>query len=262
MSKNPFDNFVESIERYSNYEYHICLNCIIPLIENWGVNLMGSNVLDLGCGGGGYSIAITEYGANCFGIDKKLENIKFAEGFANKKNLEVEFLHGDILELRDFDKKFDLILLLEVLEHLIRTDKIEIVLLWCKDHLSNSGKVFISFPPWYNPFAGHQAGWPQIRFMPWYHLYPTQFKKLLAPTQYQRYLEFSRELNRLTITEFEEIVTKVGLSIHYRTLYHIRPEYYWRYGIPAVKSSEFLSRFRLIKEITTTGAYYLLSNQF
>jgi 2-polyprenyl-3-methyl-5-hydroxy-6-metoxy-1,4-benzoquinol methylase len=164
---NPYKNpFGGSPERRAGYEYRLTLDCILPLLESWDIDVRGKRVLDLGCGSGGLLVALAENGARGTGVDLKEERIIEAQRMARQHSVEVQFLAGDVLTMDCFEKPFDLVILSEVVEHLIYRSEVEALLFWCWKNLNFSGNVYVSFPPWFGPFAGHQAGWPGIRYIP------------------------------------------------------------------------------------------------
>jgi SAM-dependent methyltransferase len=252
------DPFGGSPERLAQYEYRLALDLTLPFLDGWGVGVHGKRVLDLGCGAGGLSVALAETGAQCVGVDLQEELIAAALQMAAEHGVAVRFLVGDILTMGSLGK-FDLVILSEVVEHLVTLSNVEALIRWCREHLAPQGTLYVSFPPWLNPFAGHQAGWPRIRFIPWYHLLPERLKRLLAPEEAPDYLRYSEEFNHLTVGAFEKTVRQVGLTIDRRELYLLRPEYYYRYGIPALRLP-FLAGVPLVQEVATMGAYYLLGN--
>ena len=65
--------------------------------------VQGKEIIELGCGGGQCSIALTKKGAKCTGIDLSEEQIKFAKNLAKKNDVTVNFLQGDIENLSMFD---------------------------------------------------------------------------------------------------------------------------------------------------------------
>ena len=80
-------------------------------------NLNNIKILDVGCGGGLVSEGLSKIGATVTGIDFIKENIKIAKMHAKKNNLKINY------SVKDFEKekitsKYDVIIILEVLEHL------------------------------------------------------------------------------------------------------------------------------------------------
>ena len=80
-------------------------------------NLNNTKVLDIGCGGGLVSEGLSKIGATVTGIDFIKENIKVAKMHAKKNNLEIDYFVKDF-EKEKITSKYDVIIILEVLEHL------------------------------------------------------------------------------------------------------------------------------------------------
>jgi 2-polyprenyl-6-hydroxyphenyl methylase/3-demethylubiquinone-9 3-methyltransferase len=80
-------------------------------------HLKGLSVLDVGCGGGLISEPIAKMGANVTGIDASDRNIKIASIHAEKENLEINYQFKTAEELVTEKKKFDVVLAMEILEH-------------------------------------------------------------------------------------------------------------------------------------------------
>ncbi len=57
MTDNPYRNPMGSPERRAQYEYHLAFDCILPLMIQWGIDIKGMRVLDMGCGDGGLALA-------------------------------------------------------------------------------------------------------------------------------------------------------------------------------------------------------------
>ncbi len=97
-------------------------------------------ILDLGCGGGLTCEPLARLGASVTGVDFVEENIKVAKKHAIQSNLNINYFHNDI-ESIVIKKKYDLILILEVLEHL---DNWKLLIKNIKKNLKPKGKVVFS----------------------------------------------------------------------------------------------------------------------
>lgn len=76
--------------------------------------LKGKKVLDIGCGGGLVSEPLCRLGANVTGIDVQERLIEIAQAHAKEQNLNITY---KCTELDNMKGKFDIITLLEVVEH-------------------------------------------------------------------------------------------------------------------------------------------------
>ena len=98
--------------------------------------LSGKRILEVGCGSGGILIPFTEIGAEVVGID--FDDTYMAAGRKRGLNL----VARSVYEFES-DKKFDLIILKDVLEHL---PDLDLVLQKLKSLLSETGKIYIQVP--------------------------------------------------------------------------------------------------------------------
>jgi len=122
--KEEFNNFTKIAHEWWKPEGKFkVLHDIIPLrIEYILQNLeekkiKNLDVLDLGCGGGLTCEPLARLKANVTGIDFIKQNIEIAKKHAYNANLKINYIHND-LEAITINKKFDLIIMMEVLEHL------------------------------------------------------------------------------------------------------------------------------------------------
>lgn len=79
--------------------------------------LLDLKILDVGCGGGLVSIPLAKLGAEVTGIDAGLENVKIATISAKKFAVDIRFQHQAIEQMPDPVIKFDVIVALEIIEH-------------------------------------------------------------------------------------------------------------------------------------------------
>jgi 2-polyprenyl-6-hydroxyphenyl methylase/3-demethylubiquinone-9 3-methyltransferase len=77
----------------------------------------GLHMLDIGCGGGLVSEPLTRLGAQMTGIDASSENIAIAQSHAQKMGLEIDYQAMPPEELAQSSKQYDVVLALEVIEH-------------------------------------------------------------------------------------------------------------------------------------------------
>lgn len=114
----------------------------------------GKQVLDLGCGLGVRAMAVAAAGAAATaGIDNDVEKVHRARDRAVGSGLEsVAFSVQCGTRLAFADDQFDLVLVLDVLEHL--SDPVG-VLGECARVLRPGGRVLIGFPPYRSPWGGH-----------------------------------------------------------------------------------------------------------
>ena len=100
--------------------------------------LEGMNVLDIGCGGGLISEPLARLGAKVTGIDASEKNIKVADLHAKKNKLNILYLNRSP-EQMDESEKFDLILNLEIVEHV---DDVNLYIQSCYKLLKKGGLMF------------------------------------------------------------------------------------------------------------------------
>ena len=103
-------------------------------------NIKNLNILDLGCGGGLICEPLTRLGAKVTGVDFVKENIDAAKVHAIENNLKITYLKQD-LENLNLKKKYDIIIIFEVIEHL---NNISEFIKNIKLHLKQNGNLLIS----------------------------------------------------------------------------------------------------------------------
>ena len=74
-------------------------------------------LLDIGCGGGLLSEPMAKLGANVTGLDVVEKNIKTASTHAKNHGLKINYIHSTVEKISEKDEKFDVILNMEVIEH-------------------------------------------------------------------------------------------------------------------------------------------------
>ena len=109
-------------------------------LKNKKYPLSGINVLDIGCGGGLLSEPMCRLGANVTAIDASNKNIAIANLHAKKNNLKINYLCSSPEKLKT-TKKFDVILNMEIVEHV---EDVDFFLKSCANLLKKNGLMFVA----------------------------------------------------------------------------------------------------------------------
>jgi len=102
----------KKIEKQSIHPKHRIMNYHQFFVDNISKNDV---VLDIGCGNGALTYDLAKKAKKVVGIDIEEKNIKFANKNYKRENL--KFIIGDSIKYK-FDRKFDVIILSNVLEHI------------------------------------------------------------------------------------------------------------------------------------------------
>jgi 2-polyprenyl-6-hydroxyphenyl methylase/3-demethylubiquinone-9 3-methyltransferase len=102
--------------------------------------LSGINILDIGCGGGLLSEPMSRMGANVTGIDASDKNIKIAKLHSKKNKLKINYFCSSPEKLK-IKKKFDVILNMEIVEHV---EDVDFFLKSCSKLLKKNGLMFVA----------------------------------------------------------------------------------------------------------------------
>ena len=106
--------------------------------KNKKLPLEGLKILDIGYGGGLISEPMTRLGAEVTGIDASEKNINIAKTHAKKNKLKIDYINSSP-EKFNKEKKFDIILNLEVVEHV---EDVNLYLSSCFNLLKENGIMF------------------------------------------------------------------------------------------------------------------------
>ncbi|MEC8265258.1 MAG: bifunctional 2-polyprenyl-6-hydroxyphenol methylase/3-demethylubiquinol 3-O-methyltransferase UbiG [Pseudomonadota bacterium] len=91
-------------------------------LEKDGIkNLKNLKILDIGCGGGILTEPLARLGAKVYGVDENENAIKVAINHAKRNKLKIQYKKISFENI-NFTEKFDVILCMEVLEHIDSVD--------------------------------------------------------------------------------------------------------------------------------------------
>ena len=116
------------------------------LITHFGLNSKDSdplkkiNILDIGCGGGLLCEPLKRLGAKITGIDASENNIKIAKLHAKEMNLNIDYIHCSPENFK-LKNKFDVILSMEVVEHV---SNIDLFIQNCSTLIKKNGIMFVA----------------------------------------------------------------------------------------------------------------------
>jgi len=245
-------------------QYKNTLESLIPFISRHR-QADQAWVLEIGCGEGGNLKAFADSGSICYGIDLSENKITTAHRILGeeirqgKAHLILEDIHrlSDEQELR---RKFDIVVMKDVIEHVPGKEKL---LNKIREFLRENGIVFLAFPPWYNPYGGHQQMSKSLMGkIPYFHLLPHQISSRYlqivgeSPARVKGFLEVVD--TRLTIGQFEKICRKTGYEILEKEFYLINPIYKYKFGLKPRRQLPVLRNIPVLRDFISTSVYYLI----
>jgi SAM-dependent methyltransferase len=259
ISKESWDQY------YRRYQYVLAHRYLIPLLIQWGVDLDGKRLLEVGCGDGGCGAAFHDLGCIVTMMDLDERLVSLAERFNDEKGLNIKTFAGDIFDEHGEVYKqgpFDIVMFRDVMEHLDEPDRaLEIA----ARNLSGGGVILVVFPPYYSPYGAHQQILPRKMIgpipynkLPYIQLLPHRIFSAIVGGEGAANREVQRLRGiRLTLGRFEGSADRAGFKIRRKKLYLSRPTFALRYGIPVIEAS-ILGKVPLLNELVVTAGYYLL----
>jgi SAM-dependent methyltransferase len=237
---------------------------VIPYISEL-VNIDSkTTVLEIGCAEAGNLKPFLDLGCKVTGVDISCGRIELAKQFyQNHQSREkLELICEDIYKVKTLDKKFDVIIMRDVIEHI--PDQLKFMG-FVKQFLNPEGIFFLAFPPWQNPFGGHQQICQNtiLSKMPYFHLLPNFFYKLILKLSGEdeariKELLFIKETG-ISIERFERILKLENYSVNKRTFYFINPNYETKFGLKPRKQNKIIASIPWLRDFFTTAMYYAIS---
>ncbi len=185
------------------------------LNKNKELLLKNFEILDIGCGGGLISEPMARLGGNITGIDASEKNIKIASLHSKENNLKITYLNKSPEQL-DEKEKFDIILNLEIVEHV---DNLDLYLESCYKLLKKNGLMFTAtinrtFASYIKAIIGAEY------ILRWLPIGTHDWNKFIKPEEMQKKLTDKKFLtNSIKGLEFNPVFNKwkqsENLSVNY-----------------------------------------------
>jgi len=215
-------------------------------------------ILEIGCGEGGLLDVLFKSDIEATGLELEAARVQISIG----KNPHLKIFEGDITDngiIEKFGNTFDLIIMRDVIEHI--SDRIS-TFSNIKKLLKKNGYLYITFPPKFSGFAGHQQnGISMLRYFPYLHLLPVRIIKFLGTIFNEKpgliEIVISNYNVGLTIRAFEKYYTRFNFNAIVKELFLFRPVYKLRFNISPKK----IPNIPLIREFIAFGCEYLLQKK-
>ena len=177
--------------------------------------LKGLTILDIGCGGGLIAEPMARLGASVTGIDASYKNIKVAQLHSKNNNLKINYLNKSPEQLKNFDK-FDIILNLEIVEHV---ENVDLYIKSCQKLLKKNGLMFTatlnrSLTSYIKAIIGAEY------ILRWLPIGTHDWNKFLKPEELENYLTkeklITQDISGLSFNPFTKRWKKsADLSVNY-----------------------------------------------
>lgn len=235
---------------------------VIPFLEKLKPVLSGMRVLEIGCGEGGNLKPFLERGCRVTGVDMSENKISLARSFfgALPAHLQPELICEDIYNLPSPAEKFDLVLMRDVIEHIHEQKRF---MSFVRQFMHHDSLFFLAFPPWQNPFGGHQQVCRNkiLSVLPYYHLLPVPLYRtfLRIAGESRATIDNLLEIKEtgLSIERFRKIIT--GYRVEAEKFFLVNPNYEVKFGLKPVPQCRWISGIPYVRDILSTSAYYILS---
>lgn len=145
--------------------------------------IKNKTILDIGCGGGLISTPLARLGGKVTGIDADKQAITVAKQHSKAQGLDIDFIHGAAENLVAEGRKFDVVMALEVIEHV---DNPDLFVKLCSQLVKPNGIIVFSTlnRTWKSYALGIIAA---ERILRWVPVGTHDWKKFIKPSELARY---------------------------------------------------------------------------
>ena len=231
---------------------------IIPYFKKHLPAFEKMNILEIGCAEGGLLAVLDEMGMRVTGLEIEASRVEIAK----KNNDKLKIFVGDITDhqiSRTIADTFDLIIMRDTIEHIPDRDSTFANL---RKLLNPGGYVYVTFPPRFSGFAGHQQNAKSIlRIIPFLHLLPAFIIRGLGNlfSENQKLIDhvIQNYHDGLSIRKFSSFYKRFDFTPVVRDHFLFRPVYQVRFKI---KPRRF-PNVPLLREFFAFGCEYLLQKK-
>ncbi len=218
-------------------------------------NFSSLKILEIGCAEAGLVHYLHSMNIDVSGIELSEARVNIAL----EKNPELNIIVGDITDPKivgKINRKFDLIILRDVIEHIeARENMFENIL----NLLNAGGYLYVTFPPKFSAFAGHQQnGKSLLKYLPFIHLLPDFLIRFLGnlfnEQDYMIRTIIGNYKNGLTIRGFVDYCNSFHLKFIVKELFLIRPVYKIKFNLKPLR----MPWIPVLGEFLATGCECLL----
>lgn len=249
---------------YWGYMYDLSYDYMLDYLERRGVRIRGSRIIEIGAAEGGNLCAMAQRGAaELVGTDIAEVRLDSARAIADILGVDIHYTSHDIIyqgQPEEWVGHFDLALLRDVIEHL---DDAETALRNIGHLLRPGGSLYVTFPPWYSPFGGHQQLlMNRASKIPFVHVLPERlFRKALEGGRANDVVEVDRLRDiRMTTTKFRDAAKAAGFTIADEQLFFLRPVFKSKFGLPAI-GANLIRHIPGLRDVMALEAGYLLRKE-
>lgn len=231
---------------------------LIPYFEKNIPNFYECKILEVGCAEGGFVKYLHDKGMKVKGLELEQSRVDIA----NEKAPELGIIQGDITDnslTGKLGEKYDLIVMRDVIEHVPDRDAAFKNL---NSLLNDNGYLFVTFPPRFSGFAGHQQNGKSIfRYIPYLHLLPGFIIRFMGNTLNESEKLINHVIENykigLSINKFVHLYKKYNFEVVVKDLFLFRPIYKIRFGVNTIK----IPGIPLLQEFLAFGCECLLKKK-
>ncbi len=252
-------------QQYYREQEYTTVHYVIPFISNHLTIDSRIKILEIGCGEGGNLKPFLDRGCRVTGVDIAQHRIDTArEFFSNHPQKDkLTLVAEDIYKAGEtIDHDFDLIILRDVIEHIPSQQRFMAML---KGYIGPGGMVFFAFPPWQNPFGGHQQICKSkvLSKLPYFHLLPAGLYRavLRLAGEPDDKIQCLMDIKNtgISIDRFLRILKRENYYILEQTLFIINPNYYIKFGLKPLRQLPFISMLAVLRNFLSTAGYFLIT---